>query len=205
MKQFFLIALISLITLPISAVQKEARPFYTSEFLTQLPMNFFQQFFAPKDKRTLAEIVGPLKANPDYKGWYESEPVTIPYLGQKVKITFTKGEDSSYMVDAEVILKRFLQLKETNRLNDSKLVERNYQDCVNTGGAEPLTIKVAQDVWKFVKPTNVFIEKNINGKYYLVISCTCEWEKTHGLQLVFREGKKLTRASGHDGQYEDWN
>jgi len=168
-------------------------------------MNLFQQLFTPKDKRTLAEIVGPLKRNPDYKGWYESAPVNIPYLDQKVKITFTQGDDSSYMAGAEVVLKRFLQLKNNDRLNDSKLVERNYQDGVSTSGAQPLTIKTSQDVWNFVTPTHIFIERNINGKYYLTISCTCEWEKTHGLQLVFREGKKLTRASGHDGQYEDWN
>ena len=168
-------------------------------------MNIFQQLFAPKDKRTLAEIVGPLKANPDYKGFYESEPVNIPYLNQKVKITFTKGDDSTFMAGAEVVLKRFLQLTEANRLNDSKLVERNYQDCVTASGAQPLTIKESKDVWKFVTPTNVIIEQNINGKFYVSISCQCEWEKTHGLQLVFREGKKLTRASGHDGQLENWN
>ncbi|MBC7488403.1 MAG: hypothetical protein H7282_16820, partial [Cytophagaceae bacterium] len=201
MKHFFLIALISFITLPIYASQEECIAFHTSTYLTQMPMNFFQQFFAPKDKRTLAEIVGPLKRNPDYKGWYESAPVNIPYLGQKIKITFTQGEDSSFMAGAEVVLKQFLQLNEANRLNDSKLVERNYQDGVSSSGAEPLNIKSAQDVWNFVRPTDIFIEKNTNGKYYLAISCTCEWEKTHGLQLVFREGKKLTRASGHDGQY----
>lgn len=168
-------------------------------------MNIFQQLFVPKDKRTLAEIVGPLKANPDYKGFYETEPVHVPYLNQKVKITFTKGDDSSFMAKAEIVLKRFFKLNDTDHLHDSKLVERNYQDCVTSSGAQPLNIKKTKDAWNFVTPTNVIIEQGSNGKFYVTISCQCQWEKIHGLQLVFREGKKLTRASGHDGQYEDWN
>lgn len=29
--------------------------------------------------------------------------------------------------------------------------------------------------------------------------CECDWEEEHGLQLVFRQGKKLTRISDQDG------
>jgi len=168
-------------------------------------MNFIQQLFAPKDKRSMAEIVGPLKTSPDYKGWYESEPLQIPYTDQPLKIVFTQGDDAVFMAEAEGILKRFLPLTSENRLRDSKKVERYYQACVTELGASPLNIKQASDVWNFVTPTALFIEKHLNGNYYVCISCTCEWEKTHGLQLVFRAGKKLTRASAHDGQYEDWN
>ncbi len=168
-------------------------------------MSFLQKLFAPKDKRSLLEIVGPLKANPDYAGWYESEPVVIPYLDQKLKITFTKGNDSTFMAGAEVVLKRFLQLTTQNQNKDSEKIESYYQACVKELGIAPLTIKESKDVWKFITPTDLFIEQNINGKFYVTISCKCEWEKTHGLQLVFREGKKMTRASGHDGQLEDWN
>ena len=31
------------------------------------------------------------------------------------------------------------------------------------------------------------------------MACECEWEQEHGLQLVFRQGKKLTRVSDQDG------
>jgi hypothetical protein len=205
MKYAFLIGLVCLMIPLTSAKQEECTSIHKSKSLTSLTMNFFQQLFTPKDKRTLAEMVGPLKANPDYKGWYESEPVQIPYLGQKVKITFTQGDDSSFMAEAEVVLKRFFKLTEADRLKNSKLVELNYQDCISASAAQPLNIREAQDVWNFVTPANVFIERNINGKYYVTVSCRCEWEKTHGLQLVFREGKRLTRASGHDGQHEAWN
>ncbi|MDF2456590.1 MAG: hypothetical protein K0R51_2583 [Cytophagaceae bacterium] len=168
-------------------------------------MNFLQKLLAPKDKRSLLEIVGPLKPNPDYARWYESKPVYIPYLDQKIKITFTKGNDSTFMAGAEVVLNRFLQLTTQDQNKDSEKVESYYQASVKESIAKPLAIKQAKDVWLFTTPTDVFIEQNINGKFYVTISCKCDWEKTHGLQLVFREGKKMTRASGHDGQLEDWN
>lgn len=168
-------------------------------------MNFIQKLFPPKDKRSLLEIVGPLKANPDYAGWYESEPVLIPYLGQKLKITFTKGTDSSFMEGAEVVLKRFFQLTTQDQNKDSEKVERYYQASVKESIAKPLAIKQAKDIWLFTTPKDVIIEQNINGKFYVTISCECEWEQEHGLQLVFREGKKLTRSTGHDGQLEDWD
>ncbi len=199
-KQVVLICSIFWVLLPVSAQTEVITP-----SLIYSPMNFLQNLFAPKDKRTLAEIVGPLKANPDYAGWYESEPVQIPYLDQKLKITFTKGNDSVFMAAAEGILKRFLQLNTMDQRKDSKKVELYYQACIKELGVTPLSIKEAKDVWDFVTPTNIIVEQNINGKFYVTLSCKCEWEKTHGLQLVFREGKKLTRASGHDGQFEDWN
>jgi hypothetical protein len=168
-------------------------------------MNFLKKLFAPKDKRSLAEIVGPLKANPGYAGCYESVPIPIPYFSQSMKITFSKGNESIFMEGAEVVLKRFLQLTEEDRLSNSKMVERYYGACVKELGAQPLNISSAKEVCTLVTPTQVFIEQNIKGRYYVTISCKCEWEKTYGLQLVFREGKKLTRANGHDGQYEDWS
>lgn len=204
-KKRFVIGLIFSLIMPAFAKQEGRFVSSSSKTLTPLPMNFFQQLFTPKDKRTLAEIVGPLKANPDYKGWYESEPVLLPYIGKPVKVVFCKGDDAVFMKEAEVLLKRFLRLSESDHLGDSKWVERYYQACINELGVSPLAIKSPQDVWKFITPQQVFIEVGPTGKYYVTLSCTCDWEKTNGLQLVFREGKKLTRVSGHDGQYEDWN
>ena len=34
---------------------------------------------------------------------------------------------------------------------------------------------------------------------YVQVACECDWEQEHGLQLVFRQGKKLTRISDNDG------
>lgn len=34
---------------------------------------------------------------------------------------------------------------------------------------------------------------------HVVLGCECAWEPEHGLQLVFRDGRRLTRISQFDG------
>ena len=61
------------------------------------------------------------------------------------------------------------------------------------------------EIWDFVTPMCIYAtrrpykEKDI----YINLTCSCEWEKEHGLQLVFRQGKKITRVSQEDGHLTD--
>ncbi|MEP4534756.1 MAG: hypothetical protein ABJ004_16815 [Cyclobacteriaceae bacterium] len=38
---------------------------------------------------------------------------------------------------------------------------------------------------------------------FRINSTEFDWGEEHGLQLIFKNGERLTRASGHDGHYED--
>jgi hypothetical protein len=57
------------------------------------------------------------------------------------------------------------------------------------------------EIWTLVNPSEIYLNRRDrkDKDIYLVVSCGCDWEEEHGLQLVFRQGKKLTRISGHDG------
>jgi hypothetical protein len=66
-----------------------------------------------------------------------------------------------------------------------------------------LQVNDIADIWNFVYPTEIIVHWNENADFYLCVSCGCEWEEEHGLQLVFKDGKQLTRASGHDGGFTD--
>ncbi len=136
---------------------------------------------------------------------YESAAIEIPYWGnEKIGVSFTYGDEAAYMKEAEVVLKRFLKLNNEDRQKDGQKVYPYYKAVLDAGKA-PIEALSPQTIWNFVTPAALFIERDINGNFYAVLSCKCEWEKTHGLQLVFKDGKKLTRASAHDGQYNDWN
>jgi hypothetical protein len=62
-------------------------------------------------------------------------------------------------------------------------------------------LKDPNGIWDFVNPSGIYISRRHRRDMdvYLAISCGCDWEEEHGLQLVFKQGKKLTRISGHDG------
>jgi hypothetical protein len=62
-------------------------------------------------------------------------------------------------------------------------------------------IKDKNEIWNFVYPSDIFVSRRHrrDKDIYITLACECEWNKEHGLQFVFRQGKKLTRISNQDG------
>jgi hypothetical protein len=151
-----------------------------------------------------SKIAGQLKTNQFDTDFYESEPFAIPYFdNNKLKIVFVEAEYQPYLITADEVLENFLKLNSEDRIKDSKMVYHYYSEFLKFGYTKALNIKETKDVWNFVKPTEIIIHESQNGVFYLCVSCECEWEEEHGLQLVFKDGQTLTRASGHDGHYTD--
>jgi hypothetical protein len=152
----------------------------------------------------VSTIVGQLKPNEYDDDFYESQPIEIQYFNNiKVKIGFTDAEDENYLKSADRILNDFLQLDLNNKISDSQKVYDYYLEILKYGYTKPLKIDTAQDIWNFVSPIEIIIHWDESVDYYLCVDCNCEWEQEHGLQLVFKNGITLTRASGNDGHYED--
>ncbi len=57
------------------------------------------------------------------------------------------------------------------------------------------------EIWNFVHPSKIYVSRRHrrDKDIYIHITCRCDWEEEHGLQLVFRQGKKITRVSDIDG------
>lgn len=62
-------------------------------------------------------------------------------------------------------------------------------------------IKDKNEIWNFIHPTEIYVTRRPYNEQdiYVQIACECDWEKEHGLQFVFRQGRKLTRISEQDG------
>ncbi|HEX8349581.1 MAG TPA: hypothetical protein VF598_06455, partial [Hymenobacter sp.] len=100
-------------------------------------------------------------------------------------------------------LENFIELSPHERMLDSDTVYRYYAETLEYGYTTPLDIKAPQDIWNFVTPLDIIVHWDEDDGSYLCVSCDCEWEEEHGLQLVFKDGLVLTRASGHDGHIAD--
>jgi uncharacterized protein VirK/YbjX len=151
-----------------------------------------------------SKIVGllkPSKYEPDY---FESEPLEIPYFdNKKLIVEFVEAKQQTYLENADRVLSTFLNLGLQDKIKDSEIVNNYYIETLKYGYTKPLNIKTPQDIWNFLTPIVITIQWDENGDFYLCISCECEWEGEHGLQLVFKDGQSLTRASGHDGHFID--
>lgn len=149
-------------------------------------------------------IVGQLSQSKFANDLYESEPFEIPYFNNKrLKISYFGTADPKYFDSAEKVLKNFLDLTSDTRINDSLRVFAYYFQTLSYGYTKSLDIWNPSDIWNFVTPTEIMIEFDDDYEFYVCASCECDWEIEHGLQLIFKNGTTLTRASGHDGHVTD--
>ena len=151
-----------------------------------------------------SKVVGQLKPLGYDTDFFESDPYAIPYLdNKKLKIGFVEAKHAPYLAEADKVLENFLNLNVEERIKDSQLVFNYYDETLKFGYTEQLDIKTVDEIWNFVYPSEIIINWDEKGDFYLCVSCGCEWEEEHGLQLVFKDGLTLTRAHGHDGYYID--
>ncbi len=151
-----------------------------------------------------SKIVGHLKPNKYNSDFFESEPFEIPYFdNQNLKVGFIEALHQPYLETADKVLGNFLKLDSKDRIKNSEIVLHYYTETLKYGYTKPLDISTKREIWNFVTPTEIVIHWDENEDFYLCVSCECEWEEEHGLQLVFKNGQTLTRASGHDGHFTD--
>lgn len=158
----------------------------------------------------ISKIIGQLKQDNSLPDWWKSEEVSIPLFdNEKLTITFTDFEpvhDKTFIDEADQALTNFLKLNAEDRNLISELAYKNCMDFLEEveydEADEPLRqISDKHEIWKFIQPTEIYVSRRPYKEQdiYVQIACECDWEQEHGLQLVFRQGKKLTRISDQDG------
>lgn len=161
-------------------------------------------------KQIESKVVGRLKQIDNFSDCWKSEEIEVPFFENKrLAITFLSYEpehDKAFVDDADLALTNFFQLTTQDRISISKLVYKNYNDYLNEVDINVVDeslrqIEDIQEIWRFIYPTDIFAERRAYSEkdIYIMVACECEWEQEHGLQLVFRQGKKLTRVSIQDG------
>ncbi|KXH85808.1 DUF6985 domain-containing protein [Chryseobacterium kwangjuense] len=161
-------------------------------------------------KEIISKVIGPLQQDEDFPDWWKNTGTEIPFFNhEQLDITFMDFEpehDAAFIEEADQALANFLQLTVEDRKSISELVYKNCMDFLEAVGYdeddEPLwEIKDHEEIWNFVYPSEILVSRRHrrDQKVYVQIACSCEWEQEHGLQLVFREGKQLTRVSSQDG------
>ena len=104
-------------------------------------------------------------------------------------------------------LAAFLRLTSADRLRDSRHVYAYYRDFHEAvGGEDWLDAEMGipekpEDIWAHVTPgvVGVWTGNGDDPHLYIFVEANCRWEVEHGLLLVWRDGKVLTKAGGFDG------
>jgi len=152
--------------------------------------------------------IGVLNQNDTIKDWWHGSPVKLQLIDQTLPVSFINlnpEEDQKFIMEADQALTHFLKLNSFYKLQIAQHLFENFVEyCSYVTEADiPEKMKGAQplSIWNFIYPTAIFVDRRpTNDKdIYVILSCECEWDKANGLQLVFRQGKKLTRVSDQDG------
>ncbi len=157
-------------------------------------------------------VLGTLTQDRSFADWYVADkPVGMPFFdGMPLEVTFmdvVRGEEAAFVAEADAVLTAFLQLTTTDRRAATPRVVANYEQMVDLSDIEPLEVDEANpdSIWRYVHPTEVYISRRpahegaLDHDLYVQVDCNCDWEQEHGLQLVFRQGRMLTRVSEIDG------
>ena len=145
--------------------------------------------------------LGELKQNENNKEYWESGEVEIPYF-DNISLKFTiKLNQGDFIDDFEKAVDNFLKLSAEDRLKISQYVYKNYQEFTNSvGEGKSIDIFDEREVWKHVHPSEIIVSRRSKDKLvYVQIIAENDWEEEHGIQLVYKEGKELSRVSICDG------
>lgn len=154
--------------------------------------------------------IGKIKQNKRFEDWWESSSIEIPFLNNK-KLSFTFLEfiptsDPLFISDSEKALTHFLQMGDKDRDQVTDTIYNHLIEFLQTVKADKKTdkfrsIQDKNEIWNYVKPQEIYVSRRPtqDKDIYLQVACSCDWDKKDGLQLVFRQGKKLTRISTQDG------
>ena len=164
-----------------------------------------------KAKAFKTRTLGMLK--PDkYGDLWEAAPVNVPFFDGRslpVQLLSVSAADGA-AIDAA--MDNFLQLNAHDRTLAAPAVLANCQDflglvdLVSDADHVMAALTDPDAIWPYVDCQSIDIVKDDGDgepAIYIVLTCNCEWEPEHGLQIVYRNGLQLTRVSEQDGHVRD--
>lgn len=168
----------------------------------------------PITQTTIQSAVLGTMEQSDFDDWWISKPVEIGFFEDEQLpvqyISFNPALDETFIQEADETITHLLNKDKAYRLSISDHV---YRNCINfLESIEPeeedramLEMQRPEDVWSFVQPSSIYVSREPEDEQvYVRLTCNCDWETEHGLQLVFNRQGQLIRVSADDGDNLGW-
>jgi hypothetical protein len=151
------------------------------------------------------EIPGLGAVTEDSDGLYSSAALLVPVLGNATCHILVDGyDDDPAKADFHAAISTFLALDEPVLKAAGPAIFEYYQDVKSEIAAdeEVVSITGSDDVWKHIHfGGEVTVSRDHYGdrRVYMSLECECDWEPEHGLQIVFRDGRTVTKIGPFNG------
>jgi hypothetical protein len=147
-------------------------------------------------------IIGKLTKNQKFD-WYESELIKVPCLNNsECKFIFERYEKDLNKIEFDQALTNFLNLSPEvfNKINSD--LYHYYIDSIKDYGLKNyLKIESSENILNYVHiRAEVMICRRVYGDkgIYITLEGECDWEKEHGLQIVFKSGEYINKIGPFD-------
>ncbi|MFB7919427.1 DUF6985 domain-containing protein [Streptomyces sp. NPDC056061] len=138
---------------------------------------------------------------------YTSDPITVRVLDDaECQFLVVGYDEDDAQEDFHTAIDAFLALGASALRAAAPFVFAYYQDVrsrlVELGIDPVVTIDGPDDVWDHVEfGWEVTVERDWSGDRQVCLSSesSCAWEREHGLQIVFRGGRTVTKVGPFDG------
>jgi hypothetical protein len=135
-----------------------------------------------------------------------SRPVSLAVLGGAECCIALEGYDEdANKGDFHAAISNLLSASPSVLREAEGHVYQYYQDMRRLSSEsddEPVSIASPADVWHHVDfGSEPVVSRRPYGdrRVYVSLECSCDWEAEHGLQIVFREGKRVCKVGPFDG------
>ncbi|MEV4708130.1 DUF6985 domain-containing protein [Actinoplanes sp. NPDC049316] len=147
--------------------------------------------------------LGPVTQDDDA---YVSEPIPVPVLGGRpCRITVEGYDDDEAQDDFHAAIRAFLAAGPETLRAAAPAIFAYYRDVMSAlSPADDGYVEIAgpADVLDHVRPGDeptVSRDRYGDGQVYVSVECECAWEPEHGLQIVFRDGRTVSKVGPYDG------
>lgn len=142
----------------------------------------------------------------DRFGWLCSQPIKVAVLdGKECRIVLEGYDEEQNKDDYHVAISEFLS-SPTSALKEAETyIYQYYQDIssfISPSDQEFVAIDSPAEIWAHIQfGSEPIVSRRGYGdeKIYISLECNCDWEREHGLQIVFKDGNKVCKVGPYDG------
>jgi hypothetical protein len=142
----------------------------------------------------------------DSLGWHYGPPMPLAILnGETARVVVSGYDDDKAPEEFHAAIAGLLACSPAVLKAAEEYIFQYYQDINDNWEPEDeefVAIESAADVWRHVRMgEEAHVSRRDHGDHgvYVSLGGECDWEPEHGLQIVLKDGKVVTRVSPFDG------
>lgn len=150
-------------------------------------------------------ILGELEKD-HFDDWLRSKPIPVNVLGGGEFEFILEGyEEDEAKEDFHEAIENFLSIDESVLKQAQDYIYEYYKDVfAQLVPDDDWYVEIAEpkDLWPHIQLGNTpMVTRRPYGDelVYITLECSCDWEKEHGLQIVFKQGLFVNKVGSFDG------